>query len=122
MAIAACLKQTNISIEDIDYITISKDPSVNVIKKIKHTLFKSRNFRAVFDRIMQANKVSSVKSILANEFGISENKIKAKIYNIEHHRSHMASAFFASPFDEAAVLSIDGFGKFCYKQIKKCYK
>ncbi|MBT8196494.1 MAG: carbamoyltransferase, partial [Bacteroidia bacterium] len=31
---------------------------------------------------------------------------------IEHHRSHLASAFFASPFEEAAVISIDGFGDF----------
>lgn len=112
MAIAACLKQTNISIEDIDHITISKDPSVNIINKIKHTLLKSRNFKAIFDRLIQANKVSSVKSLLAKEFGISENKIKAEIHNIEHHRSHMASAFFASAFDEAAILSIDGFGDF----------
>lgn len=112
MAIAACLKQSQISIEDIDHITISKDPSVNIINKIKHTILKTRNFKAIFDRLTQANKISSVKSLLAKELGIAENKIKAKIHNIEHHRSHMASAFFASAFDEAAILSIDGFGDF----------
>jgi len=32
--------------------------------------------------------------------------------NIEHHRSHLASAFYASPYDQAAVLSIDGSGDF----------
>ncbi len=31
---------------------------------------------------------------------------------VEHHRAHVASAFFVSPFDEAAVLSLDGFGDF----------
>ena len=31
---------------------------------------------------------------------------------VEHHRAHLASAFFASPFEEAAVISIDGFGDF----------
>ena len=38
--------------------------------------------------------------------------VKSKIQFIEHHRSHLASAFFSSPFDEAAVLSIDGSGDF----------
>ena len=38
--------------------------------------------------------------------------VRSKIQFIEHHRSHLASAFFSSPFDEAAVLSIDGSGDF----------
>ncbi len=37
---------------------------------------------------------------------------RATIHFVEHHRAHLASAFFASPFDEAAVVSIDGFGDF----------
>ena len=43
---------------------------------------------------------------------IDTEKLKGKIKNIEHHRSHLASAFFASPFEEAAILSIDGSGDF----------
>src|SRR5204862_6710592 len=35
-----------------------------------------------------------------------------RVHFVEHHRAHLASAFFASPFDEAAVVSIDGFGDF----------
>jgi carbamoyltransferase len=38
--------------------------------------------------------------------------VKGRIRQIEHHRSHLASAFFASPFEEAALLSIDGSGDF----------
>src|SRR5205823_6618899 len=37
---------------------------------------------------------------------------RAHVHNVEHHRAHLASAFFASPFEEAAVVSIDGFGDF----------
>jgi carbamoyltransferase len=35
-----------------------------------------------------------------------------KVHFVEHHRAHLASAFFASPFDEAAMISVDGFGDF----------
>src|SRR5205807_7146961 len=36
----------------------------------------------------------------------------ARVHNVEHHRAHLASAFFASPFEEAAIASVDGFGDF----------
>jgi carbamoyltransferase len=35
------------------------------------------------------------------------------VHNVEHHQTHVASAFFVSPFEEAAILSVDGFGDFC---------
>jgi carbamoyltransferase len=38
--------------------------------------------------------------------------VRASVHNVEHHQAHVASAFFVSPFDEAAVLSVDGFGDF----------
>ena len=37
---------------------------------------------------------------------------KNQIMPVEHHRSHLASAFYASPFDKAAIMSIDGSGDF----------
>ncbi len=43
--------------------------------------------------------------------GIGEPE-RVRVHFVEHHRAHLASAFFASPFDEAAVVSIDGFGDF----------
>jgi carbamoyltransferase len=111
-AIKYCLKDAGITIKDIDHITISRDPSANVFKKIKHTLKNKVSLSAVLDRYSNSKKTKSVKALLAEEFGIPENQIKAEVHNIEHHRSHLASAFFASPFEEAALVSIDGFGDF----------
>jgi carbamoyltransferase len=111
-AIKYCLKDAQITIKDIDYITISRDPSANVIKKIKHTLKNKVSLSSIIDRYTNSKKVKSVKALLADEFGLSENDIKAEIHNIEHHRSHLGSSFFASPFEKAALLSIDGFGDF----------
>ena len=39
--------------------------------------------------------------------------LRAQVHNVEHHQAHVATAFFVSPFDEAAILSVDGFGDFC---------
>jgi carbamoyltransferase len=111
-AIKYCLDDAGIKITDIDHITISRDPSANVGRKVRHALRNKVSISAIFDRYTNSKKVKSVKALLAEEFGIEENAIGAKVHNIEHHRSHLASAFFASPFEEAALLSIDGFGDF----------
>lgn len=111
-AIKFCLKEANISIEDIDHITISRNPSANIKKKVLHTLKNRVSIKNVVDRITNSKKVGSVKSELAKYFEVDESSIKAEVHQIEHHRSHLASAFFASPFESSAILSIDGFGDF----------
>ncbi|PCJ83880.1 MAG: carbamoyltransferase [Flavobacteriales bacterium] len=111
-AINFCLQDAGISIKDIDHIAISRDPSANFIKKISHSVKNMVKISSIYNRLMNSRKIVSVKSLVAKEFHVKENELKATFHNIEHHRAHMASAFFASPFEEAAVLSIDGFGDF----------
>ena len=111
-AIKFCLEDEGITIEQVDYITISRDPKANFYKKILHALRYSTSISAIWDRLGNSKKVSSVKQELANLFHLPISSIKAEVHNIEHHRSHIASSFFASPFKESAILSIDGFGDF----------
>ncbi len=111
-AIKFCLGEAGIDITQVDYITISRDPSANLHKKIIHSVKNLVSVKALKDRLANSKKVVSVKGELAKAFNISEDSIKAEVKNIEHHRTHLASAFFASPFNEAAILSIDGFGDF----------
>ena len=111
-AIKFCLEDEGISIEQVNYITISRDPKSNFYKKILHALRYSMSISVIWDRLGNSKKVSSVKQELANLFHLPISSIKAEVHNIEHHRSHIASSFFASPFKESAILSIDGFGDF----------
>jgi carbamoyltransferase len=111
-AVKFCLNDAGISINDIDYITIGRNPSAHLAKKIVSSLKKLSSFSFIKDRVANIKKVTSLKSEVAKALGVNEKDIKAEIKHIEHHRSHMASAFFASPFNESAILSIDGFGDF----------
>lgn len=111
-AIKFCLKDAGITIGDVDYITIGRNPSAHLTKKIFSSLRKLTNFSFLKDRIANIKKVTSIKSELAKGLGVNGSDIKAEIIHIEHHRSHMASAYFASPFEESAIVSIDGFGDF----------
>ena len=111
-SIKFCLKDQNITIEDIDYITISRDTKKNFLKKVYYSLIYSRDFSLISSRLLNFKKINSIKYKLAQTFDVPLKNIKAKVYNIEHHRSHMSSAFFASSFNKSAILSIDGFGDF----------
>ena len=111
-AIKFCLRDAGITISDVDYITIGRNPSAHLTKKIFASLKKLSNFSFIKDRVSNIKKVTSMKSEIAKGLGVNESEIRAEIKHIEHHRSHMASAFFVSPFEESAILSIDGFGDF----------
>lgn len=111
-AIKFCLSEAGIDITQVDYITISRDPSANLHKKIIHAAKNLISVKTLKSRLANTKKVAGVKTELSKVFHVAEEQIKAEVKNIEHHRSHLASAFFASPFDEAAILSIDGFGDF----------
>ncbi len=114
MAINFCLKEAGISLSDLDHIAIGRDPYAKLLKKI---LFLLKNpgggWDAVRDRIRNAKKVSTLEEeFAAIDHAVDKKLIRIKIQQVEHHRSHLASAFFASPFDESALLSIDGSGDF----------
>ena len=114
LAIEFCLKEAGISLHEVDHIAIGRDPYAKLAKKI---LFLLKNpgggIRAVKDRLSNARKVSSLEAEFKSlDPSIDEKMIKSKIYQVEHHRSHLASAFFASAFEESAILSIDGSGDF----------
>ena len=64
-SIKFCLKDAKISVEDLDYITISRDPRSNVSKKIIHTIKNRVEIKSVLDRLLNTKKVASVKSELA---------------------------------------------------------
>ena len=113
MAIEFCLKEAGITLNEVDHIAIGRDPWAKLGKKI---LFLAMNplggITAVKNRLSNAKKVASLEDEFAKIASIDKATFKKKIHQVEHHRSHLASAFFASPFDEAALLSIDGSGDF----------
>ena len=113
LAIEFCLKEAGVTLEQVDHIAIGRDPWAKLGRKL---LFLAKNpgggFAAVKNRLGNAKKVASLEEEFLQIATIVKETIRKKIHNVEHHRSHLASAFFASPFEEAALLSIDGSGDF----------
>ncbi len=111
-SIKFCLEQAGISAQDLDHVAISRDPKAHLAQKVLFTLRKRPSMAAVRDRVQNMGAVRDIKSVLCQQLGLDEASLKAEFHRVEHHRAHMASAFFVSPFEEAAVLSIDGMGDF----------
>ncbi len=111
-AIKFCLREAGISIHEVDYITVSRDPKANYGLKVKHALTHPAKYKAMFNRYLNSKKVSNIDTEFSTVFGVDKHSLRTKVVPVEHHMSHLASAFFASPFEEAALLSIDGFGDF----------
>jgi carbamoyltransferase len=131
-AIKYCLKVAGVSVEEVEHVGVSRDPSAHLHKKILFTAQRAARslsggggsakersekvgqglFRQVADRLSNAAKVRDIRDDLAKALDVSKRNLRAKFHNVEHHRAHLASSFFVSPFERAALLSIDGFGDF----------
>ncbi len=114
LAVEFCLKEAGVSLHEVDHIAIGRDPFAKLAKKIFFLMKNpSGGIRAVRDRLSNAKKVASLEAEFKKlDPSIDEKTFRKRIHQVEHHRSHLASAFFASPFDESAILSIDGSGDF----------
>jgi carbamoyltransferase len=111
-AIKYCLKEAKVKIEDIDHIALNRNPSANLFRKAIFAFGKHPSLDLVKDRLKNAARVMDIKSKMSEEFGINPTRLKPEFHNVEHHIAHLGSAYFVSPFDKAAVVSVDGFGDF----------
>jgi len=112
LAIRYCLEAAGISLDQVDHIGISRDPSAHLHKKILFSLTKLANLSGLIaGRLANAAKIRDLRQELERVLGVATSG-KVQFHNVEHHKAHMASCFFVSPFERAAILSIDGFGDF----------
>jgi carbamoyltransferase len=109
LAIDFCLKTAGISANDLDYVAYYEKPLVK-FERILTTALSSfpRSWKTFGESMITwwGNKLW-MKNIIMEKIEVPPEKI---IFT-DHHMSHAASALFASPFEEAAILTIDGVGE-----------
>ena len=105
LAAKACLDG-----EQPDHIAISRNPKAHLKDKLLRAALRPHRWLNLISRAANSARIAQVGEALAAE-GIVPRESRP-VHFVEHHRAHLASAFFASPFEEAAVISIDGFGDF----------
>src|SRR3954465_12846292 len=110
IAIRYCLDEARVDLDDVDHIAVNRDPNARLFQRAKFILAKRPSLGAIKKRLANRMQVAGIEDELTQAFGLQS--LKPKLHHVEHHRAHLASAYFVAPFDDAAVLSVDGFGDF----------
>jgi carbamoyltransferase len=114
LAVRWCLADAGLGPEQIDHVAVGRNPRSNAGAKLRRLLTGPPRPSYVASRARNAAVVDrrGIRAALAGALGVEPEALRAKFHAVEHHLAHAASAFFVSPFEEAAVLSLDGFGDF----------
>lgn len=107
-----CLEQAGIEARDLDHVGVSFQPRANALKRLQFVAAQRPSFKAIMDRLQRQGKTLDLEDQFAEAIGIPRTDVRARFHRIEHHQTHIAAGFLVSPFEEAAVLSIDGMGDF----------
>lgn len=109
-SIKYCLKEGGVTLADVDFVAINSDPKANWSRKLFHVLRHRASFSLVRERLRNSQARKTISQSFEEFF--PESVFKGEIRYINHHLSHLASAFYASPYEKSAILSVDGFGDF----------
>lgn len=109
MAIQFCLAQAGITGQDLDYVVFYEKPFVKFDRILMTAMATFPRSVGVFRESMITwfNDKLWIKRLLQARLRVDSGKILF----VDHHASHAASAFFCSPFGEAATLTFDGVGE-----------
>jgi carbamoyltransferase len=108
-AIRYCLKEAGLTLANIDHVAVPRNPYARLGTKLFYALRMPSFAR---ERVKVLAKFTGIPEALAAAFDVDPRKLHAKFHRIEHHQAHLASSFFVSPFEGAALLSADGLGDF----------
>jgi carbamoyltransferase len=104
------LERAGVAPAEVEHVALSRDPRANLGRKALFALRRA-NVRQVLDRLANMGKLRGVEDTLQEALGAA-TPLRATVHAVGHHRSHLASAFYVSPFEHCACMSIDGFGDF----------
>ena len=108
-AILFCLKEAGIDSPDLDFVVFYEKPFVKFERIVKTTLQTAPRSLKLFRSAMGSWLLDKlwIQELLRADLEIPRDRILFS----DHHLSHAASAFYCSPFEEAAVLTVDGVGE-----------
>ena len=107
-----CAQASGKGADKIEHIAICRDPQAHFMRKVWFALKNRPSIADVIDRLKAGTRVWGLRTEVSHALGLDPDKFLPNYHRVEHHRAHISSAFYASPFEESAVLSLDGFGDF----------
>jgi carbamoyltransferase len=109
-AIRYCLREAGIDLGDVSQVAVNRNNRANFLRKLRYLALKRPSPRLLLAKLRNRKEVANIDDELDR---LRDGRpFTGTIAYVEHHLAHLASAFYPSPFREAAVVSVDGFGDF----------
>lgn len=109
-SIRYCLSEAGVDIAAVDHVAINSDPGANLWKKAWFAVTHRMELGLILNRLTNRRRRLSVEEELRENF--PQKSFSGHVHYVEHHLAHLGSAFLVSPFEDAVVVSVDGFGDF----------
>ncbi len=108
-ALRFCLEELGGDLGGVSALAVARKPRAYLWKKALLALSHPRSLVRAASRVKNLAQISTLEERVAKTFGVAK---APPLREVEHHLAHVASAFYCSPFEEAACLTVDGFGDF----------
>lgn len=119
-AIQACLDHVGADIRDIDHVAVGRDKDANLMKKVQYALSKPGKLLNFISIRKRREAMNDLRSLVANALHKDPQSMRFQEHHVEHHLSHIASAFYCSGMEKAAGFSYDGSGDFVSCMFARC--
>jgi carbamoyltransferase len=120
LAIKACLDFAGVKTTDVDHVAIGQDSDANLAEKVRYALANPARILNFIRLRQRKQPMRDVRSLLAKALDVDPQTLRFKEHHLEHHIAHIASAYYCSPFDQAAGFSYDGSGDFVSTMMARC--
>jgi carbamoyltransferase len=107
-ALRFCLDELGGDLGAVTALAVARQPRAYLLQKAALALSHPRSLGRALGRAKNLRQVASLEERVAQVFGAAA----PRLFPVEHHLAHVASAYYCSPFDEAMCLTVDGFGDF----------
>jgi len=120
LAIQACLDAAGAKIADIDHVAVGQDTDANLAEKVRYAIANPAKLLNFIRLRRRKEEMRDVRSLMARSLDCGPERLKFTEHRVEHHIAHIASAYYCSPWEQAAGFSYDGSGDFVSTMMAHC--
>src|SRR5205814_6275094 len=120
LAIQSCLDAAGAKITDVDHVAVGQDTDANLAEKVRYAIANPAKLLNFIRLRRRKQEMRDVRSLIAAYLGCDPQSLKFTEHHLEHHIAHIASAYYCSPWENAAGFSYDGSGDFVSTMMARC--
>ncbi|HYA26285.1 MAG TPA: carbamoyltransferase C-terminal domain-containing protein [Terriglobales bacterium] len=120
LAVRACLDFAGARITDVDHVAVGQDTDANLARKVQYALANPTGVLNFIRLRQRKQAMRNVRSLLEEALEAEAEALAFQEHRVEHHIAHIASAYYCSPWEQAAGFSYDGSGDFVSTMMARC--